>query len=272
MDFTKKISHKHHKFIKILVLTLTVFLAVLTISSLVEIQNKIKQGRYIGAEIETKNTISVSGKGEVYAKPDLALTSFTVKTEKKTVASAMSENTKKMNAIIETIKKAGVDKKDLKTISFNMYPRYEYREEAVYQGRLPVEGRRILVGYEVSQSLQVKIRDMEKIGDIIQRATSAGANQAGGLQFTIDDIDGIKEEARGEAIDDAKLKAKKIAKQLGVDLVRIVSFGESGGQIPRYDYAMKTIAMDEAGGGELPNIETGENKIEVNVSISYEIQ
>ena len=57
MDFTKKISHKHHKFIKILVLTLTVFLAVLTISSLVEIQNKIKQGRYIGAEIETKNTI-----------------------------------------------------------------------------------------------------------------------------------------------------------------------------------------------------------------------
>jgi len=75
-----------------------------------------------------------------------------------------------------------------------------------------------------------------------------------------------------EAIDDAKLKAKKIAKQLGVDLVRIVSFGEGGGQAPRYDYAMKTMAMDEAGGGELPNIETGENKIEVNVSIGYEIQ
>ncbi len=91
--------------------------------------NKLKEGRYIGQEIEAKNTITVSGTGEIYTKPDLALLDFSVVTEKKTVAEAMTENTKAMNAIIASIKNQGVEDKDLKTTGFTIYPRYEWQKE-----------------------------------------------------------------------------------------------------------------------------------------------
>jgi len=249
-----------------LLIILAVFLLALTVSTIVGIQNKIKEGKYIGQEIETKNTITVSDKGEVYAKPDLALTDFSVITEKKTVAEAMSENAEKMNAVIDFIKEQGVEDKDLKTVNFNIYPRYEWYDTIQFYP----QGKRVLVGYEVQQSLEVKIRDMEKIGDIIQGATDAGANQVGDLQFTIDNPDELKKQARGQAIEKAKNKAEELASQLGVKLVRITNFSESG-VIPYYYGFEKAVGM---GGGEeapAPEIETGENKIEITVSITYEI-
>ena len=160
----KNLEEKNKILFTGLLIILTVFLLALTIYTVVGVQNKIKEGRYIGQEIESKNTITVSDKGEIYARPDLAITSFSVVTEKKTVAEAMSENTKKMNAVINSVKEQGVEDKDLKTTSFNIYPRYEWYNETQFYP----QGRRVLVGYEVSQSLQVKIRDLEKIGDIIQ--------------------------------------------------------------------------------------------------------
>ena len=249
-----------------LFILLGLFLLALTVSTVVDVQNKIKEGKYIGQEIETKNTITVSDKGEVYAKPDLAITTFSVAIEKKTVAEAMKENAKKMNAVIDSVKEQGVEDKDLKTVNFNIYPRYEWYDTIQFYP----QGKRVLVGYEVQQSLEVKIRDMEKIGDIIQGATDAGANQVGDLQFTIDNQDEFKKQARGQAIEKAKNKAEELASQLGVKLVRITNFSESG-VIPYYYGFEKAVGM---GGGEeapAPEIETGENKIEVNVTITYEI-
>ena len=125
-----------------------------------------------------------------------------------------------------------------------------------------------MVGYEVTQSLQVKIRDLEKIGQIIEGATGAGANQVGSLQFTIDGQDELKAQIREEAIKKARAKAEKIADKLGVDLVRVVGFSE-GALAVRYDYALKAEAM--GGNAEAPQIETGENKVETTVSIVFEI-
>ena len=135
------------------------------------------------------------------------------------------------------------------------------------------QGERVLVGYEVQQALQVKIREMEKIGDIIQGATDNGANEVGDLQFTIDKEDDLKGQARKEAIEKAKDKAKELASQLGVNLIRITNFSESG-VFPRF-YAPsateeKAVGMDFGGGA--PQVETGENKIEVTVTITYEIR
>lgn len=249
------------------IVLLNIFLAVLIISTAVGIQNQIKEGRYIGQEIEAKNIITVSDTGEVYAKPDLALVSFSVKTEAKTVAQAMSENTEKMNNVIDFVKGEGVEEKDLKTTSFNIYPRYEWRKEI---GIPPYpEGKRVLVGYEVTQQLQVKIRDMEKIGQIIEGATAAGANQVGDLQFTIDKQDEVKAQARKQAIDKAKAKAEELASQLGVNLVRITNFSESS-IIPRYFGLKEAVGMGEPEVPQ-PQIEPGENKITVTVNITYEI-
>jgi len=261
---TRNLRTKH----KCLSVILFIFLMVVTVWFAVAIQNKIKEGKYIGQEIEAKNTITVSETGEIYAKPDLALTTFSVITEAKTVSEAMSDNTQNMNAIISVMKDEGIEEKDLKTTSFTIYPRYEWQkiESEIYP--YP-PGKRVLVGYEVRQSLQVKIREMAKIGDIIQGATDAGANQVGNLQFTIDQEDELKKQARGQAIEKAKAKAQELAQHLGVSLVRITHFSESG-VVPRF-YA-PTTEMAEGKGGEAPQIETGENLISVTVSITYEIR
>ncbi|PIR06288.1 hypothetical protein COV54_02815 [Candidatus Jorgensenbacteria bacterium CG11_big_fil_rev_8_21_14_0_20_38_23] len=249
---------------------LTVFLVSLTVLTGVFIVNKLKEGQYIGQEIETRNTITVSDTGEIYAKPDLAVIDFSVISEAKTVAGTMVENTKKMNAVIEAVKGQGVEAKDLKTTSFNIYPRYEYQRIEIEIYPYP-PGKRVLVGYEVTQSLEVKIRDMEKIGNVIEGATAAGANEVGSLQFTIDKEEEFKKQARKEAIEKAKTKAKELASQLGVSLVRITNFSESN-VIPYFYGLEKAVERTGLGGGETPQIETGENKIEVTVSITYEIR
>ena len=234
--------------------------------------NQIKEGRYIGKNPETQNSITVSGTGKVYTRPDLALVNFSVLTEDKTVAGAMAENTKKMNAVIGAIKNMGVDEKDLKTTNFYIYPRYEWTSQAVCLSFPcpPSDRKRVLTGYEVSQTIEVKIRDMVKIGDIIQSATDLGANQLSDLQFTVDKIEELQSEARKEAVENAKTKADDLARQLGVKLVRIISFQEGGASPMPKAYMMEAQALG-VGGGEAPQIETGENTIEANVSITYEI-
>ena len=240
------------------------FLAVVTVWFGVGALNKLKENRFIGKEAEVKNTISVSGTGEIWTKPDLVLIDFSVVGEKKTVIEAMAENTKKMNSVIEAIKSQGVEEKDLKTTNFSISPRYEWYEKSeIYPA-----GKRVLVGYEVNQTLQVKIRDLTKIGNIIQVATEAGANQVGDLRFMIDKQDELKSQARKEAIEKAKVMAKEIAGQLGVKLVKITNFSENATAPIPYPYFMER-AM--GGGAETPQIQTGENKIEVQVSITYEI-
>lgn len=260
----------HHEFLDkkphktILVAVFAVFLTALTVFIIVSTQNKVKEGRYIGQEIESTHTITVSGTGEVYTKPDLALIEFSVVTEDKSVTQAMSANTEKMNDIIDDMKDLDIDEADLKTTSFSIYPRYEYRS-----ADWPSNGRRVLVGYEVTQSLQVKVRNLAKIGSVIQGAADAGANQIGNLQFVVDDQDELKTEAQALAIADAKAQAQVIADQLDVNLTRITSFRESS-SLPRYYESY--LAKDAVGlGGEAPDIEPGENKIEVKVDITYEI-
>jgi len=244
--------------ITVLIIVAIVFLVSLIVWVNIDIQNKIT---------ETENTITVSDTGEIYAKPDLALTTFSVISEEKTVAEALNKNTEKMNAVIDFVKGQGVEEKDLKTTSFNIYPRYEWHEKEACVPPCP-SGERVLVGYEIRQSLEVKIRDLEKIGAIIEGATEAGANQVGDLQFTIDKEDELKKQAREQAIEKAKTKAKELASQLGVNLVRISNFSESS-VVPRY-YGLEKVAVPGAGEAT-PQIEIGENKIEVTVTITYEI-
>lgn len=256
----------------VFIVSATLFLFVLTIFAGVEIFSQIKESKYIGSDINIQNTITVSDSGEIYAKPDLALTTLSVVTEAKTVAEAMSENTEKMNAVIAMAKKQGIEEKDLKTTTFNISPRYEYEKGEMDMYYYP-SGKRVLVGYDVTQSLQVKIRDLAKIGDILEGATTAGANEVGDLYFTIDKEDELKTQAREAAIEKTKAKAKELAGQLGVKLVRIINFSEGGGYSTPVPYsAYKEEAVGLGGGTVSPDIATGENKIEVTVSITYQIE
>lgn len=254
---------------KILIFILNIFLLALIALAGVKVANEIKEGEEIGQETIAK--ITVSGTSEIYVKPDLAVIDISVITQKKTVDEALSENAKSMNAVIDSVKNQGIEEKDIKTIAFNISPRYEYLKEGIDIYLYP-SGKRTLVGYEVTQSLEVKIRDMTKIGELIQGATDNGANDIGDLFFTIDNQDEFKAQAKAKAIEEAKNNAQTLASQLGVKLVRVLDFSENT-YTPNYVNYFKDAAVGlESSSGPAPQIQTGENKIESTVTITYEIK
>jgi len=227
------------------------------------------RSKYVGQDVQQKNTISAGGSGEVYANPDLAVVDFTVVTDAATVAEATQNNTTAMNAVNAAVKAAGVADSDLKTTNYSIYPLYDY----VQASCVPPcpEGKRVLTGYEVSQTLEVKIRDLTKTGQIIEAATAAGANQVGDLQFTVENPDQYTAQAREQAIAEAKSKAQSIANQLGVELGRITGFSESG-SVPSPIIYTESAAAGAGGAAVTPTVQPGQNKITDNVTVTYEIE
>jgi len=210
------------------------------------------------------DVISVTGTGEIYVTPDIGLVNMSVVAKNNDVSVATSESSKKMNAIIGYLKGNGVEEKDIKTTSFSIYPVYAWEEKT---------GRRNLDGYEVSQTIEVKIRDLSKVGDIISNATELGANNVSSLSFTVDDDEKVKEDAKELAIKDARAKAKNLEKSLGVKLVKIVNFSE--GTYPTYSY--DSYYKSASGATEMlssvaPTIQTGQNKITSTVTITYSVR
>lgn len=221
--------------------------------------NELKKSRYIGQEVEQKNSITIYGEGKVEAKPDIGQISLSVLSQAKTATAAQKDNTEKMNQIIKAMKDLSIEEKYLKTTNYNIYPQYQY-----------IKGKSIIIGYEVNQTLEVKIKELNKVSDILAKAAELGANQIGSLSFTFENPEGLKAEARQLAIKNAKEKADALAKDLEVKLVRIITFSESSSEpLPPF-YRAEGLGM--GGGGEAPQIETGQNEIVANVTITYEIQ
>jgi len=156
----------------------------------------------------------------------------------------------------------GIASEDMQTTNYNIYPQYNYTSE---------EGR-ILEGYEVSQSVSVKIRDLEKANQVIALAGEVGANSVSGLQFTIDDREVYLEEARMEALKKVYTKAQALSQALGVRIVSIVSYGEyeTSGDVSPYMYDKSAYGM---GGAEAtPDIQSGSMDVEMSVNITFEIR
>ncbi len=232
--------------------------------------------RYVGAGVMPANTITVSGEGEVFAVPDIAEFTFSVVSLKPTVAAAQEDATKKMNAVSAYLKEAGIAEKDIRTTGYNVYPQYDYETITCPVGTYCPGGKQVLRGYEVRQTTTVKVRDTAKAGDLLAGVGGKGATEVSSLTFTFDDVDAVQDEARDEAIADAKEKAEVLARQLGVKLIRVVSFNESSGGYPVPMYA-RDVAYGMGGATNevkavAPDISTGENKVTSNVSVTYEIR
>ncbi len=265
MDQNEKLDwrHKLNGFLGIA----TVLLMIVTAVTTVEFFNRLKEYRYIGQNPELRSEITVSGQAEKFVKPDLAIINMGVKTEAENVNDAMAENVTKMNAVIEALKtEIGLEDENLKTTQFTLSPRYEWLTQKDY-----IEGERILAGYEVNQMLEVRIRDFDSIGQIIQRATELGANQVGEFSFIVENEDAVRDEIRGEAIIQARQKAEELADQLGVSLSRIIYYYED---VPAVLWARGAGDMaypESMDSSIVPSIQSGENKVEVSVRITYEI-
>lgn len=219
-------------------------------------------------------TIAVSGEGEAFVVPDIGQFSFAVQAEGDTAAAAQELSGTAMNDILGYLAEQGIAEEDIKTTNYNLYPRWRFEERICPAGGYCPPGERVQDGFEVSQTVAVKVRDTDTAGTIIAGVGERGATNISGLSFTIDDPSAIEVEARAAAIQDAKEKANELAKQLGVRLVRIAGFSEhTGGYTgPMATRAMAMDAeMEEAGFGG-PNLPTGENRTTAAVTVTYEIE
>ncbi|MBI2068895.1 MAG: SIMPL domain-containing protein [Candidatus Yanofskybacteria bacterium] len=211
----------------------------------------------------TTNTVSFSGEGKVITKPNIAKIQLSIVTDALTSKAAQDDNSKKSKAVTDYLKKQDIDDKDIKTTSYNIYPQYKYPRYG---------GQPTITGYQVNQSMEVKVRDLDKVSNILDGVVAAGTNQVNSLSFEIDDPEALKADARKKAIADAKKKAEELEDQLGIDLGKIVNFSENTGGYPIPIYV--ELKADGRGGmgGDSPSVPTGENEIVVNVSLTYQIK
>lgn len=207
-------------------------------------------------------TINISADGKVTVSSDIAQISFSVVTDGQTAEEVQQKNTEAMNKVIDYIKSKGVDAKDIKTTNYNLYPRYDY-----------INGKQTPAGYNLSQTLEVKVRDLTKVGTVLTGAIARGANQVSGVQYTVDDPDSFRAQARAEAFGKAKDKAKELAKEAGVSLGRVVTFSESvSGGMPIYYDKAYGMGGGSVASAPIPDTQPGSQDITVTVNVTFEIR
>jgi uncharacterized protein YggE len=243
---------------------------IVSIFFVVKIISEIKGLRFIGGGAPASNTMVFNGKGEVFASPDIALVNITIRESAPDIKGAQTKATAKETAVLAFLDKSGIAKKDIKTESYNSYPKYTYT--SCYSYTVPCREESKITGYEASENISIKVRDLSKAGEIVKGVGAAGISEITGPNFSIENEDQLKEQARKMAIDEAKEKAEVLAKDLGVRLVRIVNFSENG-DYSIYNYAQKEMAVEsDASSAPAPELPTGENKITSSVTITYEIR
>jgi hypothetical protein len=241
---------------KVVFLTVIVSLAVLLVT-------RFSPAIPISSVVTQKTDLfTVSGEGKVTVVPDTGIVNLGINLTRPSVKSAQTEVNTIINKISEEVKKLGVDSKDIKTSDYSIYPEYDYTRGA---GKIS--------GYRVNASITIKVRDLEKINSVIDSSTANGANTVSGIQLTVDD-DKQKEllqQAREEAIKEAKTKAESLARAAGISLGRIVNVSESGGNqvIRPVAYAAKELSIGMGGGADT-SIQVGSTDITSTVTLFYE--
>ena len=209
-------------------------------------------------------TITVTADGKAHIAPDIATLVFAVVSQGTSAEAVQKENTDKINLAIDYLKKQGVEAKDIQTSNYNLYPRYKYNQTTSEQ---------TIIGYELNQTVTVKVRNLENASVLVGGLASAGVNQISSFNYGIEDPEAPRNEARAEAFNLAFAKAKAMADQVGVRIARVVTFYESvGGGYPMPYYYERAVTADSKGGMNAPSLEPGEEEVVVNVSVTYEIR
>lgn len=206
--------------------------------------------------------IVVSGEGQATAAPDLALLTLSVMREAKTARAALDANNDAMAAVIAAMKSAGIKDRDLQTAGIQINPRYNYTNKP--DGSQEAE----LVAYQVTNTLSVRIRDIAKTGEILDKAVSLGVNQGGGIAFSNEDPSAAVTEARKKAVADAIAKAKTLAEAAGVSIGRVLEITDQNIAPPPMPINAKAF---DAAGASVP-VQAGENSYAVQVTVTFELK
>ncbi len=206
-------------------------------------------------------TISLTGHGEVHVAPDLAIVTMGVISSAVTAQEALAANTKTMTDLMGALKAANIEAKDIQTSNFSVNPRYDYGQN---NGQPPK-----LAGYDVSNNVAVIVHKLDGIGDLLDKAVTSGSNQINGISFSVANPQVAMDEARKEAVKDAKRKAELYVAATSVSLGNVISLSEGGGNYqPPMPMQSKMMAADSS---PVP-IAQGEQVISVDVNISWEVK
>jgi len=206
-----------------------------------------------------EHTIAVSGTGRIVLTPDTADLRLGVSSTAKTVKAARSAAATSMTAVIASLKNLGIADKDIQTSSINLNPDYRYENN-----QPPV-----LTGYQASNNVSVKFRDIRNSGKILDALVAEGANQINGPSLTIDKPESAYDEARVKAIAAGRARAELYARSLGMRVVRLVSVSEGGGNYPR-PMPMAMMAKAERGDAST-SIDPGSQDLEISLAMSFEL-
>ena len=219
------------------------------------------QGTVAFAQPVSGTRLDVSATGEVSRVPDIAIISAGVVTRSGTATGAIQENARRMEQVRAALKRAGIADRDIQTSTINLNPEYRYRENEAPQ----------LTGYQATNMVTVRFRDIRSTGEILDALVSVGANQISGPSLTIDKPEAALDEARAKAIANGRARAELYARSLGMRVVRLLSVSESGGYAvpPPMPYARAEVAM---AADAKTSINPGEQKLQVGVAMSFELQ
>jgi len=205
--------------------------------------------------------LDISATGTVTRVPDLAIISAGVVTRSPTATEAISENAARMERVRAALKRAGIADRDIQTSSINLNPDYRYENN-----RPPV-----LTGYQATNNVSVKFRDIRNAGKILDALVAEGANQINGPSLTIDKPEAAYDEARIKAIAVGRARAELYARALNMRVVRLISLSESGGYSPPPMPYMRDVAMAAAPTSKT-EIDPGEQQLSVSLAMSFELQ
>ncbi len=211
--------------------------------------------------VDDSRSITVSGTGEVHAEPDIATVSTGVEVRGETVAEARAGAVEAANAVIAALRAHGVEESDVRTVDFYVYPEYDYRDETPR-----------VIGYVFSNTIEVTVRDVEAVGDIIDAVAAAGGDAVrfGGISFSHADPGALTEEARELAVADARAKAEQLAELTGVTLGSIVTVVETSWAAPFVGLGPRAeFAADDSFG---TSIQPGTSAVRVTVQAAWEIE
>lgn len=232
-------------------------LAVLAAAAVPPAAQAQTQGQLMLAE---GTLLSVSADGKSEARPDMALITLGVTTEGETAAAALAENARRMAALTQALRRAGVAERDIQTSNVSVYPQQVYGE-----GQAPR-----ITGYQANNTVNAKVRNIDNTGRIIDAAVNAGGNTVNGVSFTHADPDAQLDIARRDAIAEARRRAELYASALGLRVNRIVSVSEGGGYAPPMPVAVERFAAQDA---RAPTpISPGEIETRVSVNVTFELR
>ena len=246
-------------------LALIFFLIVQGISAISEIRIKEKS-------VNLTNVITFNGVAEVSVIPDVANFTITVREVEKDALAAQQKAADKANKLLALLQESGADKKDIQTKDYNAHPKYVYKAEPCVKNICP-PGKPVLEGYEASQTITAKLRDIQKAGEILSKVAVLKIYEVSGPDYAISDLQKYKSQAQAKAIEDAKGKAQITARNLGVKLKKIVRFYENSQMDPVRSMAVRTMALGASSPEVAPaQFESGEEKVSATVAITYEIE